>query len=76
MENKAKELKDKLVTQVIAELDLCNGEITPLICYNYSDPKLKDSLVETIIETLLSRKISISEAIVEVERLYSNNFID
>lgn len=76
MELNSTELMDKLVMQVKTELELCDGSTTPLICYNYSDPSLRDSLIYTIIETLISRKISISEAIVEVERLYSNNFID
>lgn len=76
METNSKDLIEKLKTQVIAELELCDGTVTPLICYNYSESSLRDSLIQTIIQTLISRKISISEAIVEVERLYSLNFID
>jgi len=71
-----KTLKERLFTQIEAELDLCNGDITPLCCYNYTDLTLRQSLVETIAETCISMKIGISEAIVEVERLYSMNSID
>lgn len=76
MESENKELMQRFNLQIITELELCDGDKTPLICYNYSNPELRDSLIITIQETILSRKISISEAIVEVERLYSLNFID
>lgn len=69
-------LKERFYAQIETELEFCDGSTTPLICYNYNMLKLRSALVETIAETCISRKIGISEAIVEVERLYSLNSID
>jgi 3-methyladenine DNA glycosylase/8-oxoguanine DNA glycosylase len=69
-------LKEDFYTQIIAELEYCNSDITPTICFNYSNLHLRQSLVETIAETVLNQKISISQAIVEVEKLYSLNNLD
>jgi 3-methyladenine DNA glycosylase/8-oxoguanine DNA glycosylase len=69
-------LKEDFYTQIIAELEYCNSNITTTICFNYSNLHLRQSLVETIAETVLNQKISISQAIVEVEKLYSLNNLD
>jgi 3-methyladenine DNA glycosylase/8-oxoguanine DNA glycosylase len=69
-------LKEDFYTQIIAELEYCDAQITPTICFNYSNLHLRQSLVETIAETVLNQKISISQAIVEVEKLYSLNNLD
>ena len=66
------ELRSRLEAQVLAELDFCDSETSPLICFNISDDVKKEQIVKTIIETVMSRKIDIQEAIVEVERLFSN----
>jgi replication initiation and membrane attachment protein DnaB len=70
------ELLEKFHAQIEAELQLCDGEITPLICYNFNDMSLRKSLIETIAETCLSQKITIAQAIVQVDKLYSANSID
>lgn len=70
------ELLEKLHAQIEAELELCDGETTPLICYNYNDLSLRKPLIETIAETCLSQKITIVQAIVQVDKLYSANSID
>lgn len=69
-------LLEKLYTQIQTELEFCDASVTPLVCYNYSNLDFRNDLLQTIAETILSRKITISEAIVEVERLYSVNYID
>lgn len=71
-----KELKKQFYSQIETELSFCDSNVTPLVCYNFSDVTLRPSLIETIAETCISRKIGISSAIVEVERLYSINSID
>jgi hypothetical protein len=71
-----KELYQKFVKQIETELEFCDGSVTPLICYNFNNPMLRLSLVETIAETCISRKIGISDAIIEVEQMYSLNSLD
>lgn len=71
-----KKLQNDFYTQIDTELSFCDGNVTPLVCYNYANLKTRQSLIETIATTCISRKISISSAIVEVERLYSVNSID
>jgi hypothetical protein len=69
-------LKDEFYAQIMAELEFCNSDITPVICWNYSNIHLRQNLIETIAETVLNQKITISQAIVEVEKLYALNNID
>lgn len=69
-------LKSKLFTQIDTELDFCQSNITPLVCYNTSTPELKQNLVETIAKMVIEQRITISQAIIEVETLYSANSID
>jgi hypothetical protein len=66
-------LKERFYNQIETELEFCDSNVTPLICYNFSTPDLKAGLVETIAQTCISMKMDISEAIVEVERTYSLN---
>jgi len=68
-----KELKERFYNQIETELEFCDSSVTPLICYNYSTPELRASLIETIAQTCISMKKDISEAIVDVERTYSTN---
>jgi hypothetical protein len=75
-DKKMENLLEKLYTQIQTELEFCDSSVTPVVCYNYSNVELRNDLLQTIAETILSRKINISEAIVEVERLYSVNNID
>ena len=70
------ELKEKFYNQIETELGFCDSKVTPLICYNFQDPTLKATLIETIAETCISMKVNISEAIVNVEKLYSLNGLD
>jgi|688.fasta_scaffold338243_2 hypothetical protein len=69
-------LKKEFYAQISAELEFCNSEITPIMCWNYSNIHLRENLLNTIAETVLIRKITISQAIVEIENLYSLNNID
>ena len=70
------DLYKRFLSSIEAELSFCDSEKTPLVCANFSNSSYKDSLIETIAETCISRKINISSAIVEVEKLYSiNSFI-
>ena len=71
-----KNLQENFYTQIETALSFCDGNVTTLVFYNFSNLKLRKALIETIATTCLSRKISISSAIVEVERLYSVNSID
>jgi hypothetical protein len=70
------ELQNELFTQIEAELEFCDETATPLVCSNYSNPNTKLQLVKTIAETAIKGTMSIAQAIVEVERLYSPNDID
>jgi hypothetical protein len=69
-------LYSQFLMQIEMELSMCDGNVTPLICYNYSNASLKKELIRTIAETCISQKIGIASAIVEVERLYSVNSLD
>lgn len=70
------DLRDRLYAQIEAELNLCEPLITPVCCYNYGKPELRASLIETIAETCIKGKLSISQAIAQVEQLYSINTIN
>jgi hypothetical protein len=70
------ELKNRFLSQIETELEFCDPKDTPLICYNYNQITLKKSLIDTIAETAISRRINISQAIAEVEKTYSINDID
>jgi hypothetical protein len=74
--SKNNNLAEKLFLQIETELDFCDKNITPTVCYNSSTPELKKTLVQTIAEIVVTQKITISQAIIEVETLYSNNAID
>lgn len=71
-----KQLLSEFYAQIETELSFCDSNVTPVVCYNFSDPELRGHLIHTIAQQCVSRKISISSAIVEVERLYSVNSID
>lgn len=75
MENNL-DLQKDFFTQIEAELEFCDETITPLVCSNYHNPDTKLQIVKTIAETSISGKITIAQAIIEVERLYSPNDID
>lgn len=66
-------LKERFYSQIETELEFCDSEVTPLLCYNYSDLDLRANLVDNIAQTCISMKISIAEALVVVERTYSMN---
>ena len=69
-------LKEKFYTQISTELEFCDQKVTPLLCYNYNNLDLRATLIETIAETCIRMKLSISEALVEVERTYSLNGLE
>jgi len=66
-------LEEALREQIETELEFCDSIKTPVVCYNLADPKLRGGLIDTIFDFVLSRKITISQAINEVESLYKNN---
>jgi hypothetical protein len=70
------QLKNDFYSQIETELEFCDPKETPLVCYNYNMIPLKMSLIETIAETAISKKITISQAIQDVEKTYSLNSID
>lgn len=67
------ELKEQLREQIETELEFCDSRQTPTVCYNLANPTLRGGLIDTIYDFVLSRKITISQAITEVESLFSNN---
>jgi len=69
-------LLQRFYNQIETELEFCDGHITPIVCHNYSNVAYKHDLVETIANIVVTQKISIAEAIVQVERMYDINNID
>jgi hypothetical protein len=69
-------LLQRFYNQIETELEFCDGHITPIVCHNYSNIAYKNDLVQTIADIVITQKISIADAIVQVERLYSVNNID
>jgi len=67
---------ERLYMQIQTELEFCNSDETPFICGQFSDMDSRADIVKTIAETCISMKISISKAIVQVERLYNINSLD
>jgi len=67
---------ERLYMQIQTELEFCNSDETPFICGQFSDMDSRADIVKTIAETCISMKISISKAIVHVERLYNINSLD
>ena len=67
---------ERLYMQIQTELEFCNSNETPFICGQFSDMDSRADIVKTIAETCISMKISISKAIVQVERLYNINTLD
>lgn len=65
-----------LYLQIESELSTCDKKLTPVICENISTENGKSCIVQTIAEVSLSRKINISQAILEVEKTFSENNID
>jgi hypothetical protein len=59
-----------------AELDQCNGKDTPVVCSNASDPEARPMLVDAILQTVISRKITVGQAIVEYEKEFNLNIPD
>lgn len=70
------DLQNDLFLQIEAELEFCDPIQTPLVCSNFNNPETRLQLIKTISETAISGKMNISQAIVEVERLYSPKDID
>ena len=67
---------EELYTQIRAELELCQVEQTPTICANLGDDESKDCIVQTIAEFCLVKRLTISQAIAEVEKTFSNGTLD
>lgn len=69
-------LKEQLKAQIEVELDFCNEFISPVVCGQLGDAQQKATLIETIATTAIQGRMSISQAINEVERSYSNSDLD
>ena len=66
----------RLYMQIQTELEFCNSDETPFVCEQFSDMDTRADIVQTIAETCISMKINISQAIVQVDRLYNINSLD
>lgn len=67
---------ERFYDQILTELEFCDSKQTPFICSQQSNPDATATLVKTIAETSISMKITIAQAIVQVEKLYGVNSID
>lgn len=67
---------EKLKQQIEAELEYCEAATTPFVCRHIQDPESKGAIIQTIADTVIKGKMTIAQAISEVDRLYSNNDID
>ena len=66
----------ELYAQIDKELETCDGEETPIICESLSDEKNKACMIQTVAEYVLSMHLTISQAIIEVEKSFALNDID
>lgn len=71
-----KEIEQEFLTQIETEIEFCDAQTTPVICSNLADAESKAALVRTIAKVCLEGKMTISQAIVQTEQLYSINDID
>ena len=69
-------LLEQLYAQIEVELEFCDGDVLPTVCGMNSNPDGRAGLVKLIAETALSQKLTIAQAIAQVERLYSINSLD
>jgi len=67
---------EELYAQIGKELETCDGEETPVICGNLSDEKNKACIIQTVAEYVLSMQVTITQAIIEVEKSFALNDID
>ncbi len=66
-------LLEQLITAAKAELEFCNEEHTPNICAMINTPAGLDKIVQLICEYVGNYSMSISDAIVAIERERSSN---
>ena len=66
----------ELYEQIDKELDVCDKAKTPVVCSNLATENSRSCIRQTIAEVMLSRHINIAQAIVEVEKSFSENNID
>jgi hypothetical protein len=66
----------ELISQIEKELETCDGEETPIICESIADEQNKACIIQTVAEYVLSMKLTISQAIIEVEKSFALNDID
>jgi translation initiation factor 2 gamma subunit (eIF-2gamma) len=67
------DIVEKLYSQIEKELETCSADETPVICENLDDEENKRCIIQTIAEFVLTQKINISQAIVQVERSFGLN---
>jgi len=67
---------EALNSQIEVEIDFCDESMTPYVCGQFGNPDTRESIIKTIAETCLSMKLTIAQAIVQVESLYGLNRLD
>ena len=67
---------ERFYDQILTELEFCESKQTPYVCSQFGSPDARATLVKTIAETCISMKITIAQAITQVERLYGLNSLD
>ena len=65
---------NKLKEAISQELEFCNADVTPNICAMISTVAGKTKIVDLVCEYVGNNGMSISEALVEIERERSTSF--
>ncbi len=67
----------KLRANVAAHLDLCNALDTPFICGQLDSAESRAKLEESIVDKVLTERIGIGAAIIEIEsELNPNSYVE
>lgn len=69
-------LKQSLINAINNELDSCNYHETPIICNMANDEETRATLVKEIEKRVLTQRIDISVAIVQIDNEYNPNTLD
>jgi hypothetical protein len=67
---------NELYDQILSELETCDTKTTPTICSNLETEESRSCIVNTIAEYVLIKHLTITQAIIEVEKTYSENGLD
>jgi hypothetical protein len=73
-------LAQQLLAEIHAQLDQCledeTGTFTPKVCSFISQPEGKEKAVQWIINYVVKEKMSVAEAINEIERDFNDNLME